>query len=125
MTPPIRHIVMVDSAGHGFGAYCKRVEPPNQNGTCFAYICVNNYCSSCLGDAECYSDAPFCIESPVWPNGKVCSSEPSSYWYDDDGTLRPERETQRDAVLARYRQLQMFRAMVGLPIDTQHASDMD
>ena len=113
--------VMVDAAGHGFGAFCKRVEAPNQSGTCFAYLCVNNYCSSCLGDAECYSEAPFCIESPLWPNGKVCAPEPASHWYGEDGKLRAEREAERDEAIDFYRRLQSWRAMVGLPVDPRYA----
>jgi hypothetical protein len=109
--------MQVDEAGHGYGAHCKRVEEPNQLGTCLVYICVEDYCSSCLGDSECYADAPYCIKSPLWPNGKICSSEPSSYWYDDNGKLKSEREDEVQNAAAKYQQIQKWRKMVGLPID--------
>lgn len=117
--------VMVDLAGHGYGAYCKRVEDTNalgQLGTCLAYVCVDNYCSSCLGDEECYEAAPYCIQSPLWSNGSVCSSQPSSYWYEANGDLRLEHQAEYEAARNEYQRLQELRAMVNLPVDIGFAS---
>lgn len=107
--------IWVDEAGHGYGAQCRRTEPPSTGNTCLGYLCLDHRCQSCLDDSECFEEAPYCLE--VYPfslAGRVCSAFPTAHYYDEDGKLREEFAAERAEYVEKMQSLSEGRVEVGL-----------
>lgn len=107
--------ILVNEFGHGYGARCRRIEPPSTSNTCLGYLCLDNRCQSCLDDSECFEEAPYCLEEhPFSLVGRVCSAYPASHYYDEAGELRPEFAADRAAYVESMGRLSQGRVEVGL-----------
>jgi hypothetical protein len=81
--------VLVDPAGHGYGAQFVRREPPSTRDTCLGFISVARVCSSCLADSECFPEAPYCARVPHHPESTSCSPHPEHEYYNNAGEVAP------------------------------------
>lgn len=121
--------ILVDAFGHGYGAAIIRREPPALGDSCQGYLAVGRSCSSCLGDSDCYPEAPYCIRYPYRPEARSCARHPEAEHYDADGNVSPHfshvgpDDLSDDDWLARYREFLDYhalyreaRAVAGLPV---------